>query len=359
MSQSATDAVTGWLARSQQISDEHRLDIFREVYLDGRNARQRVFRFALLMIFASVLATAGVLADSTAVVIGAMLIAPLITPMMGMALGLALGWPSRLRRATALVAGGIAIAISTGWLIPAVLPVAVATQTNSEILSRTSPNLLDLLVAVAAGAAGAYALARPDVASSLPGVAVAIALVPPLAVVGITLGQHEWRQATGAGLLFSTNLVAILVTGGLVFVLTGVARWPRSTFATPGHCRPRHRRHSGRRGSRCAGGERCRDPAGRLSGRPGTTNNVRMVGRRHRVQHRELEGVGRHDRHRSGRTWRTAFARNAPKRAHQGFRRPNDVGLAVGPTPTRHHRRKLASAMTDPRLEWSRSIPSS
>ena len=213
----------GWLSRNEAVSDEHRLDIFRQVYLDGRQARQRVFRFALLMGFASVLATAGILLDSTAVVIGAMLVAPLITPMMGMALGLVLGWPSRLRRASTLVAAGTAIAIGTGWLIPVLFPIAVEVQANTQIVSRTTPTLLDLLVAVAAGAAGSYALSRPDISSSLPGVAIAIALVPPLGVVGITLHEQQWEEAKGASLLFATNLVAILITGGIVFLLTGVA----------------------------------------------------------------------------------------------------------------------------------------
>ncbi len=83
--------------------------------------------------------------------------------------------------------------------------------------------MTDLVIAVAAGAAGAYALSRQGVASSLPGVAIAIALVPPLSVVGIAAQRGRWDQAAGTLLLFSTNVVAILLVGGVVFVLTGVA----------------------------------------------------------------------------------------------------------------------------------------
>ena len=78
------------------------------------------------------------------------------------------------------------------------------------------------MIAIAAGGAGAFALSRPDVSDSLPGVAVAIALVPPLAVVGLMISQNNWFEALGALLLFTTNLVAILLVGAFVFVLTGV-----------------------------------------------------------------------------------------------------------------------------------------
>lgn len=213
----------GWVAKNEASVDEHRLDVFRQVFYDGRDARDRMFRYGALMFFASVIAAAGVISDSTAVVIGAMLIAPLITPMMGMALGLVLGWPTRLLKASLLVLTGVTIAVGIGWLLPLLTSIAVDVEVNSQIVSRTSPTLLDLLVAIAAGAAGSYALARPDISSSLPGVAIAIALVPPLSVVGILINLGEWSLARGASLLFATNLVAILVTGTVVFILSGVA----------------------------------------------------------------------------------------------------------------------------------------
>ena len=95
-------------------------------------------------------------------------------------------------------------------------------MTNSQVASRITPTIVDLLIAVAAGGAGAFALSRPDVSDSLPGVAIAIALVPPLAVVGLMISQADWISAIGALLLFTTNLVAILLVGGFVFVMTGV-----------------------------------------------------------------------------------------------------------------------------------------
>lgn len=203
------------------------------VFLEGRTAPSRLARFMLLMLFASVISGAGVLADSTAVVIGAMLMAPLITPMMGMGLALVTGWPNRLGRSTLVVLAGSLVGIGTGWLLAASTNVAVDLEANSQIVSRSSPTLIDLVIAVGAGAAGAYALSRSEVSSSLPGVAVAIALVPPLSVIGVTIEGGDWRQASGTLLLFLTNLVAIILAGGSVFVMTGVV--PLRRFAEHQH----------------------------------------------------------------------------------------------------------------------------
>lgn len=215
-----------WVSSKGPRPDDAR-DVADQLFFEGPAAFSRTARFALLMLFASVISAVGVLTDSTALVIGAMLIAPLISPMMGMGLSLAMGWPGRLARSTSLVVSGIVIAIGTGWLLATALDLAVDLQANTQIVSRSSPTIADLVVAVAAGAAGAYALSRKDVSSSLPGVAVAIALVPPLSVVGIAAQQGDWAQASGTALLFLTNLTAILLVGGGVFVLTGIAPLPR------------------------------------------------------------------------------------------------------------------------------------
>ncbi|MEO6653340.1 MAG: DUF389 domain-containing protein [Ilumatobacteraceae bacterium] len=209
--------------------DEGRDSINDVVFFEGRDASARLARFMLVMIFASVISAAGVLADSTAVVIGAMLVAPLINPMMGMGLSLVTGWPNRLARSTVVVLIGTVIAVGAGVLLASVTDVAIDLETNTQIVSRSSPRLIDLVIAVAAGAAGAYALSRREVSSALPGVAVAIALVPPLSVVGVTAYGGDWRQASGTLLLFLTNLVAIILAGGAVFLLTGVV--PLRRFA--------------------------------------------------------------------------------------------------------------------------------
>ena len=136
--------------------------------------------------------------DSTATVTGAMIIAPLSTPIMGIALGVA----KRQGNASLLyVVTGGSLVVGIGVLGSLVVPSGSDLLVNSQIASRTSPGLLDLIAAIATGLAGAVAMARRDVAAVLPGVAIAISLVPPLAVVGVCLGQGAFdlsRRPAGA-----------------------------------------------------------------------------------------------------------------------------------------------------------------
>ena len=215
------ELVSGWL-RERPKSVDARQALYGKILYEGSTTKTQVIRFFALMGFAAVIASMGVITDSTAVVIGAMLVAPLMTPLMGMAISLVMGWPNRLARSALIALGGIAFAIGIGALLGLVAPAVIDTTTNTQILARTSPTVLDLITAIAAGAAGAYGLSRPDVSDSLPGVAIAISLVPPLSVVGIAYSQADWTSGNGALLLFATNMVAILLVGGLTFVLTGV-----------------------------------------------------------------------------------------------------------------------------------------
>ncbi|MGI9578793.1 MAG: DUF389 domain-containing protein, partial [Microthrixaceae bacterium] len=218
----AQAALLAWIAdRPEDAEDRQTLQ--EKVFFEGLQARVRFARFVTLMAFASIIASIGVLVESTAVVIGAMLIAPLMVPLMSIAFALPMGWPRRLRRGVGIALTGVGIAIATGAIVGAVAPRTVDVTSNAEVLSRITPTSVDLAIAVAAGAAGAYALGRRDVSDSLPGVAVAIALVPPLAVVGLCWGQGAWAQGNGAFLLFLTNAVAILLAGGFTFVLLGTA----------------------------------------------------------------------------------------------------------------------------------------
>jgi uncharacterized hydrophobic protein (TIGR00271 family) len=170
--------------------------------------------FWIMLTLSGVIATAGIIADSTATVIGAMIIAPLATPIMGIAL-------SSVRQerngSVTYVVLGASVVVGTGAVFSLVLTGSYDLLGNSQIASRTSPGLIDLVAAAATGLAGAMALTRKDVAAVLPGVAIAISLVPPLAVVGVCLGQGAPGLALGALLLFLSNLVALVLCGTLVF----------------------------------------------------------------------------------------------------------------------------------------------
>ncbi|MBK9053485.1 MAG: TIGR00341 family protein [Chloroflexi bacterium] len=182
-----------------------------------RNARPDT-DFYVLITLSAMIAALGLLLSSPAVVIGAMLVAPLMSPIVGVGLAIVLGDTRFLRLAFGAVVKGLVLAILVG-IFSGLL--AGPDQLTSELQARTAPTLLDLGVALFSGIAGAYALCRSDAVGALPGVAIAAALVPPLATVGIALSTGQFPAALGAMLLFITNFVAIGAASALVFVLLG------------------------------------------------------------------------------------------------------------------------------------------
>jgi len=196
------------------LSTGEQVPIYKEIH---RQARPDI-DFFIMMGLSALIATFGLLQNSSAVIIGAMLVAPLFTPLLALSMGIVLGNIRLLRLAIEAMVKGIAVAIGVAALITILSPLKLGTP---EILARTEPNLFDLGVALASGIAGAYAVARKDVATSLPGVAIAAALVPPLGVIGIGLAMGDMEIAGGATLLFATNLIAIAFSGSITFLLLG------------------------------------------------------------------------------------------------------------------------------------------
>jgi len=203
------------------------------VFFEGPDVLNRLSRFWILIVLASVIAAGGIAADSTATVIGAMIVAPLMTPILGTMLSVVLADRSNLIRSLLLVACGALTAIAIGWLVGLVVVNDVVAATNSQVAGRVHPRLVDLLAALATGAVGSVALVRRDISDTLPGVAIAISLVPPLSVVGFTLEAGKPDQALGALLLFLTNVAAILASGTIVMALYGFHRRIAPT-ANPG-----------------------------------------------------------------------------------------------------------------------------
>ena len=190
--------------------------------LQGDRA-SKVSAFWTMLTLSGVIAVAGVLGDSTATVIGAMIIAPLGVPIMGIALGIVRGSGGLVARSGAFVAGGVVLVVGIGLLASAMLPRTTDLLTNPQVTGRTSPTLVDMIAAIATGLAGAVGMSRRDVSDVLPGVAIAISLVPPLGVVGVCAGQGEWELALGAFVLFSSNVVAMVLAGTLIFTAYGYA----------------------------------------------------------------------------------------------------------------------------------------
>lgn len=197
-------------------------DMRQSVFFDGPEAPARYSRFWMLLVLSAIIASAGVVADSTAAVIGAMIVAPLLGPIQGTMLATVLGDRANLIRSLLLVASGAAVAVAIGYLIGMVVAGDVTAATNSQVAGRVSPGLIDLLAALGTGVVGSVALVRRDISDTLPGVAIAISLVPPLAVVGLTLEAGALGEALGALLLFVTNVVAIIATGIAVMSIYGV-----------------------------------------------------------------------------------------------------------------------------------------
>ena len=187
----------------------------------------------MLIALSTSIAALGLIQSSAAVVIGAMLVAPLMTPMLGAGLALLQGNRLLLREAGRAIGLGFCLALVIGCLVGLLSPVKVLTP---EMSARGAPTLLDLSVALLAGFAAAYAYARPHLLAALPGVAIAAALVPPIATTGVCLSIGEIGVAAGAALLFGTNVVAIVVGATIAFYSFGLRgraqqrMWVHRTF---------------------------------------------------------------------------------------------------------------------------------
>ncbi len=174
--------------------------------------------YLVLMVLSTLLATIGLFANSAPVIIGAMILAPLMAPIISLSMGVLRQNSELVTQSSKTLVIGIALALFFGTLLTLMIPLQ---SINHEIGARLSPTILDLGVAIISGIAGAYANARSEVAKSLAGVAIAVALVPPLAVSGMGIGWLDWEVFSGAFLLFMTNLVGIILAASATFLVMG------------------------------------------------------------------------------------------------------------------------------------------
>lgn len=201
--------------RIPQLEREHRITLFDRLQTQS----QWNFDFMTLMLLSTSIASFGLLQNSVAVVIGAMLVAPLMTPLLGSGLALVQGNLPLMRSCLKAIFFGFFAALILGVLMGFIAP---GDQLTSELAGRGKPNLLDFGVAAASGIAASHCIARPGLSSALAGVAIAAALVPPIATVGISLALGEWINSRGAALLFGTNVVAIILSSSFTFFLMGI-----------------------------------------------------------------------------------------------------------------------------------------
>lgn len=198
---------------------------FKELFLTLKENASITSTYVLLMVLSSLLATLGLFLNSPSIVIGAMVLAPLMAPIISLSMGVLRSDADLSRQSFLTLFTGMIIALSLSALMAYLLPFQEVTN---EIEGRLHPSTLDLLVAVLSGVAGAFAYVRENVAKSLPGVAIAVALVPPLCVSGIGLGWLNLEVFYGAMLLFLTNLTGIILAAGLSFMVIGFAPFSRA-----------------------------------------------------------------------------------------------------------------------------------
>jgi uncharacterized hydrophobic protein (TIGR00271 family) len=201
---------------------------FRDLFSALREDAKTNGIYLALMVLSTMLATVGLYLNSASVVIGAMLLAPLMTPLVSLAMGLLRYDTELLKNSLNKTLIGIVIALMASALITLLFPHKPVT---AEMEGRLNPTLLDLAVAVISGIAAAYSKSFKEIVQSLAGVAIAVALVPPLAVAGIGIGRADFHFFSQAFLLFSTNLVGIILAATFTFRFLGyspVVRGKRS-----------------------------------------------------------------------------------------------------------------------------------
>ncbi|MBI9046099.1 MAG: DUF389 domain-containing protein [Anaerolineaceae bacterium] len=180
--------------------------------------------YFFLIILSAIIATLGLITNSAAVIIGAMLVAPLMSPIMGLSLASVVGEDRVFRKALFALIEGTLLSIilsASVSLLSKSLPFGALSILPLEIMSRTRPTPFDLGIALAGGAAAAYALAQPKLSAALPGVAISTALMPPLCTVGIGIAVSDPQVTFGSLLLFLTNFAAISFSGILTFIWLG------------------------------------------------------------------------------------------------------------------------------------------
>lgn len=212
------DRVLPWLPKAST-------EDFKELFSVLRQNSENSNAYMVMMGMSTIIATLGLFANSTPVIIGAMILAPLMGPLVSFSMGMIRSDAKMLSSSIKTVAIGTVLSMILAAFVGIILPTRLIT---AEMEMRMAPNLLDLGIAVASGIAAAYAHAKEEVAKTLAGVAIAVALIPPLAVAGIGIGWLNWEMFIGASILYITNLTGIILFGGISFILLGFGPFRRA-----------------------------------------------------------------------------------------------------------------------------------
>lgn len=174
------------------------------------------YDFFLMLVLASIIVTIGLLLSNAAVIIGGMLVAPILFPILSLSMGIVVGDIKLIKRAGAVIIQSVVVATLISLFISLLF---IRKEITPELISRIYPNLAYFLIAFVSGGAAAYALARPSLSAILPGVAVSVSLIPPLAAVGVSITFLSWEMTVGTAGLFFLNLIGIVFAGLIVFAV--------------------------------------------------------------------------------------------------------------------------------------------
>jgi uncharacterized hydrophobic protein (TIGR00271 family) len=208
--------------KRKSLSPEQRREIFNQLFFEGDAKIPYVKQFYLMLALSALIASLGLVRNSSAVVIGAMLLSPLMTPILAFAASLVMGWPVRAGRTAIRLFFATVFVFGLAYLLPLVFKSPTNIVIPAEVLARTNPKMAELLIGLCAGIAAAYMLIHKETVSVLPGVAISVALVPPLCAAGLLTYVREYALAWQAFVLYATNLVAIILTAGIVLLITGL-----------------------------------------------------------------------------------------------------------------------------------------
>ncbi|TNF88353.1 MAG: TIGR00341 family protein [Gammaproteobacteria bacterium] len=214
-----------WRMAGADLTPTERREVLEELFVFGKDNQLPFYkRMAYLLIVSTIIACCGLMADSAAVVIGAMLVAPMMRPVMISAAAITLGWSHYLYQALVLTLIMALSAVGIAALFAQLSPQLI--EIPGQVMARTEPTFFDLVIALAAGSGGAYTMTHKE-SSAIPGVAMAVALLPPLASTGILLVFQENDLALKAFILFFTNFAAMVLAATLTFLYLGIS--PRKT----------------------------------------------------------------------------------------------------------------------------------
>lgn len=202
-------------ARFQAIDENHKASVVRRLI----ESSTPDFDFFYLSGLAVLMATFGLLEDSAAIVIGSMLIAPMLYPILGVALGLVMSDQGVLGRSLLTLAKSLGLGLGLSVLATIFLGNGTNIETLTQVMDRTEASLLSVMVAIIAGLAVSFALAKPEWNESLPGVAISVALIPPLAVVGIGIAKMDIFVMSGSAVLLLVNIIGIVFSAMVSFSL--------------------------------------------------------------------------------------------------------------------------------------------